>query len=93
MPGAVTIFKSTEEAEAIWRTAQQSTRCYVFQSFEWCHTWMETAGSRQGVTAHRPYLLDGGNVELLLPLQLQKSELAWSRWAFSEGGRPTMLRR
>ena len=32
MPGAVTIFKSTEEAEAIWRTAQQSTRCYVFQS-------------------------------------------------------------
>ena len=46
MAGA-SIFESTDEAEAIWGTAQHSTRCYVFQSFEWCHAWMETVGSRQ----------------------------------------------
>ena len=89
MPGAVTIFKSTEEAEAIWRTAQQSTRCYVFQSFEWCHTWMETAGSRQGVTPRIAHIsLDGGNVELLLPLQLQRKRAGVVALGFL-GGRQT----
>jgi CelD/BcsL family acetyltransferase involved in cellulose biosynthesis len=69
----VTIFETTREAEAIWRKAQRSTRCYVFQSFDWCHTWMETVGSRQGVTPRIAHIsFDGGNVELLLPLQLQR---------------------
>jgi CelD/BcsL family acetyltransferase involved in cellulose biosynthesis len=89
MAGAVTIFKSTEEAEAIWRTAQQSTRCYVFQSFEWCHTWMQTVGTRQGVTARIVHIsLDDGNVELLLPLQLQRRRAGVLALGFL-GGRQT----
>ena len=73
MTAALTIFHSTDEAEAIWRTAQRSSQCYVFQSFEWCHTWMEAVGSRHGVTPRIAHIsLDGGHVELLLPLQLQR---------------------
>ena len=73
MAGTLTIFNTTDEAEAIWRTAQHSARCYVFQSFDWCHAWMETVGLRQGVTPRIAHIsLHDGDVELLLPLQLQR---------------------
>ena len=84
MAGALTIFDTTDEAEAIWRTAQHSTQCYVFQSFDWCHAWMETVGSRQGVTPRIAHIsLDKGNVELLLPLQLQKKRAGVVTLGFS----------
>jgi CelD/BcsL family acetyltransferase involved in cellulose biosynthesis len=89
MAGALTIFNTTNEAEAIWRTAQHSTQCYVFQSFDWCHAWMETVGSRQGVTPRIAHIsLDGGNVELLLPLQLQRKRAGVVALGFL-GGRQT----
>jgi CelD/BcsL family acetyltransferase involved in cellulose biosynthesis len=89
MAGALTIFETTGEAEAIWRRAQHSTRCYVFQSFDWCHAWMETVGSRQGVTPRIAQIsLDGGNVELLLPLQLQRKRAGVVTLGFL-GGRQT----
>jgi CelD/BcsL family acetyltransferase involved in cellulose biosynthesis len=89
MAGSLTIFDTTGEAEAIWRRAQHSTRCYVFQSFDWCHAWMETVGPRQGVTPRIAHLsLDGGNVELLLPLQLQRKRAGVVTLGFL-GGRQT----
>jgi CelD/BcsL family acetyltransferase involved in cellulose biosynthesis len=89
MAGALTIFETTEAAKAIWRTAQHSTRCYVFQSFDWCHAWMETVGSRQGVTPRIAHIsLDGGNVELLLPLQLRRRRAGVVTLGFL-GGRQT----
>jgi CelD/BcsL family acetyltransferase involved in cellulose biosynthesis len=89
MAGALTIFNSTDEAEAIWRRAQHSTQCYVFQSFDWCHAWMETVGSRQGVTPRIVHIsFDGGDVELLLPLQLQKKRAGVVTLGFL-GGRQT----
>jgi CelD/BcsL family acetyltransferase involved in cellulose biosynthesis len=89
MAGALTIFNTTGEAEAIWRRAQHSTQCYVFQSFDWCHAWMETAGSRQRVTPRIAHIsLDGGNVELLLPLQLQRKRAGVVTLGFL-GGRQT----
>jgi CelD/BcsL family acetyltransferase involved in cellulose biosynthesis len=89
MSGALTIFNTTDEAEPIWRKAQHSTRCYVFQSFDWCHAWMETVGSRQGVTPRIAHIsLDGGNVELLLPLQLQRKRAGVITLGFL-GGRQT----
>jgi CelD/BcsL family acetyltransferase involved in cellulose biosynthesis len=89
MAGALTIFNTTDEAEAIWRKAQHSTQCYVFQSFDWCHAWMETVGSRQGVTPRIAHIsLDEGNVELLLPLQLQRKRAGVVTLGFL-GGRQT----
>jgi CelD/BcsL family acetyltransferase involved in cellulose biosynthesis len=89
MAGALTIFNTTDEAEAVWRRAQNSTQCYVFQSFDWCHAWMETVGSRQGVTPRIAHIsLDGGDVELLLPLQLQRKRVGVVTLGFL-GGRQT----
>ena len=89
MADALTIFNTTDEAEAIWRTAQDSTQCYVFQSFDWCHAWMETVGFRQGVTPRIAHIsLDNGNVELLLPLQLQRRRAGVVTLGFL-GGRQT----
>ena len=89
MAGALTIFNTTNEAEAIWRKAQHSTQCYVFQSFDWCHAWMETVGSRQGVTPRIAHIsLDEGNVELILPLQLQRKRAGVVTLGFL-GGRQT----
>ena len=89
MADALTIFHTTGEAEAIWRAAQNSAPCYVFQSFDWCHAWMETVGSRQGVTPRIAHIsLEGGNVELLLPLQLQRRRAGVVTLGFL-GGRQT----
>jgi CelD/BcsL family acetyltransferase involved in cellulose biosynthesis len=73
MTATLTIFNTIDKAETIWRSAQHSAPCYLFQSFDWCSTWLETAGSRQGVTPRIVHIsLDDGNVELLLPLQQKK---------------------
>jgi CelD/BcsL family acetyltransferase involved in cellulose biosynthesis len=89
MADALTIFDRVEAAEPVWRAAQAATRCYVFQSFDWCHAWMETVGSRQGVApriAH--FSLDAGKVELLLPLQLRTRRAGVVTLGFL-GGRQT----
>ncbi len=89
MAAGLTIFDTIDAAEAIWRSAQDSAPCFVFQSFDWCRTWLETAGSRQGVTPRIVHIsLDDGNVELLLPLQLQKKRAGVVALGFL-GGRQT----
>ena len=67
------VFNCLSEIEAIWRLAEQSGISTVYQSFDWCNTWLETVGVSRGIS---PLIVVGqtvfGETKFILPLQLRR---------------------
>lgn len=65
----LSIYRSFEECESLWRTAVETCSCFVFQTFEWHSTWYATIGQAEGMRAYIVHLADDtGRTLLILPL-------------------------
>jgi CelD/BcsL family acetyltransferase involved in cellulose biosynthesis len=65
----LSIYKSFEECESLWRATVETCSCFAFQTFEWQSTWCTTIGQAEGVRAYIVHLVDDtGRTLLILPL-------------------------
>lgn len=65
----LSIYKSFEECETLWRAIVKKCSCFAFQTFEWQSTWYGTIGRAEGVHAYIVHLADAtGRTLLILPL-------------------------
>ncbi len=70
----LSIYKSFEECESLWRTTVETCSCFAFQTFEWQSTWYATIGHAEGVRAYIVHLVDDtARTLVILPLGIYSS--------------------
>ncbi len=69
------MFTDLPSVKHIWLSLEASGVGTLYQSFNWCHTWMEHFGHAKGIT---PCIVVAenqfGDIAFLLPLQLRRSK-------------------
>jgi CelD/BcsL family acetyltransferase involved in cellulose biosynthesis len=69
----IRIFHSVDEAEPVWRAAQEACACHVFQTIEWLSTWQMTLGATGRIEPRIVQIVDADGIALvLLPLGIQR---------------------
>ncbi len=65
----ITVFRSVEAAEGIWREAEARGRGYAFQRYDWHAAWQATIGAAERVDPYIVRVVDAADATmLLLPL-------------------------
>lgn len=71
--GHIEVFHSLDEAEAVWRGAQDHCACYGFQTFEWLSAWQQTIGAAKNIKPCIVHIADiRGSTLMLLPLGIER---------------------
>jgi CelD/BcsL family acetyltransferase involved in cellulose biosynthesis len=69
----IDVLSSLNNLREVWEDTQASGLCTVFQSYRWCHSWLQTIGSTSKISpAIVLGCLDTGAIAFILPLQIRR---------------------
>lgn len=63
---AVSVHRSMEEIQLLWRSMEAVQSCSIHQTYDWCRSWVEVADPELAVVVGRV----GGEPAFLLPLEI-----------------------
>lgn len=81
----LSLYRSLDAVEGIWREFELRSDCTVFQSFDWIASWLAHVGSHSPV---QPLIILGkshsGNLLFILPLAATAGPVRYLKWLGSE---------